>query len=306
VKAGATAAVDIGTNSTNLLVVDADGRRERWVNVTRLGQGVDRHHRFAPEAVARTLDVLREYRARLDERGVRAEALRVGATSGSRDAEDREEFFARAAEILGVTPELLSGEEEARLSFRGATADLDPALGPFLVVDIGGGSTELAVGHDEPTVSLSMDVGAVRLTESELHGDPPAAEELANAIAVVQVHLDDALLAAPELAGAGTVVGIAGTITTVAAVELGLATYDPDVIHGFVLTRDAAEDVFRTLATEPLADRVHNPGLPRARADVIVGGCCVLVTILRRLHVPGIRISDRNILDGMVESLPWP
>jgi exopolyphosphatase/guanosine-5'-triphosphate,3'-diphosphate pyrophosphatase len=303
---GARAAIDIGTNSTNLLVVGPDGRRERWVNVTRLGQGVDRHRRFAPEAVSRTLDALREYRARLDERGVGAEALRIGATSGSRDAEDREEFFARAAEILGSPPELLSGEEEARLSFRGATADLDPALGPFLVVDIGGGSTELALGQDEPAVSLSMDVGAVRMTESELHGDPPAAEELANAIAVAQAHLDDALLAAPELAAAGTVVGIAGTITTVAAVELGLATYDPEVIHGFELTRDAAEDVFRTLATEPLADRVHNPGLPRARADVIVGGCCILVTILRRLHVPAIRISDRNILDGMVESLPWP
>ncbi|HWC67459.1 MAG TPA: exopolyphosphatase [Acidimicrobiales bacterium] len=302
-SAVARAAIDIGTNSTNLLVVHPDGRRERWVNVTRLGQGVNRDRRFAPEAVERTLGVLREYRARLDERGIGSGSLRVGATSGSRDAEDREEFFARAAGIVGAVPDLLSGTEEARLAFRGATADLDPELGPFLVVDIGGGSTELALGHDEPTVSLSMDVGAVRLTESELHEDPPAAEELANAIAVVQAHLDEALLVAPELAEARTVVGIAGTITTVAAVELGLVTYDADVIHGFVLTRDAAEDVFRTLATEPLADRVHNPGLPRARADVIVGGCCVLVTILRRLHLPGIRISDRNILDGLVESL---
>jgi exopolyphosphatase/guanosine-5'-triphosphate,3'-diphosphate pyrophosphatase len=297
----ARAAIDIGTNSTNLLVVHPDGRRERWVTVTRLGQGVDRHRRFAPEAVERTLAALRGYRARLDERHV--DTLRVGATSGSRDAHDRDEFFARAAEVLGVAPELLTGEEEAQLSFRGATADLDPALGPFLVVDIGGGSTELALGRAAPETSLSMDVGAVRLTEAELHGDPPTAEELANAIAVVQTHLEDALLAAPALAEPGTVVGIAGTITTMAAVELGLQTYDPEVIHGFQLTRDAAEDVFRTLATEPLSARVHNPGLPRERADIIVGGCCVLVTILRRLQLGGIRVSDRNILDGLVESV---
>jgi exopolyphosphatase/guanosine-5'-triphosphate,3'-diphosphate pyrophosphatase len=299
--AAARAAIDIGTNSTNLLVVAVDGRRERWVTVTRLGQGVDRDRRFHPDAVARTLATLRDYRARLDERGVTA--LRVAATSGSRDAQDRDEFFARAGDVLGTAPQLLSGAEEARLAFRGATADLDPALGPFLVVDIGGGSTELALGVAEPEISLSMDVGAVRVTEAELHGDPPAPDELANAIAVVQAHLDDALRAAPALAEAGTVVGIAGTITTVAAVELGLAEYDPDVIHGFELTRTAAEDVFRTLATEPLADRVHNPGLPRARADVIVGGCCVLVTIMRRLHRSAIRVSDRNLLDALVEDL---
>jgi exopolyphosphatase/guanosine-5'-triphosphate,3'-diphosphate pyrophosphatase len=297
----ARAAIDIGTNSTNLLVVHPDGRRERWVTVTRLGQGVDRHRRFAPEAVDRTLAALREYRTRLDERHV--STLRVGATSGSRDAQDRDEFFARAAAVLGVAPELLTGEEEADLSFRGATADLDPSLGPFLVVDIGGGSTELAFGRTAPQISLSMDVGAVRLTEAELHSDPPSAEELANAITVVQAHLEEALLAEPALAAPGMVVGIAGTITTMAAVELGLQTYDPEAIHGFQLTRDAAEDVFRTLATETLAARVHNPGLPRERADIIVGGCCVLVTILRRLQLSAIRVSDRNILDGLVESL---
>ncbi len=300
-RAESRAVIDIGTNSTNLLVVDGEGRRERWVTVTRLGKGVDERRRFDPEAVERTLATLRDYRAWLDERDVTR--LRVGATSASRDAEDREDVFARIGEILGTAPELLSGEDEGRLAFSGATSDLDRELAPFLVVDIGGGSTELVLGTDEPEATLSMDVGAVRLTESELHSDPPEPDELANALAVAQAHLDEALLAVPALADATTVIGIAGTITTVAAIEIGLPTYDPEMIHGFTLRRDAAEDVFRTLATEPLVDRVHNPGLPPERADVIVGGCCVLVTILRRLQLPAIRVSDRNLLDGLLEGL---
>jgi exopolyphosphatase/guanosine-5'-triphosphate,3'-diphosphate pyrophosphatase len=298
-SAPARAAIDIGTNSTNLLIVDGDGRRERWVTVTRLGKDVDQRRRFDPHAVERTLATLREYRGRIDERHVID--LRVAATSGARDAEDRDTVLARFAEVLDTAPELLSGEKEGRLAFRGATSDLDRELAPFLVVDIGGGSTELVLGTDDPQATVSMDVGAVRLTEAELHGDPPEPDELANALAVAQAHLDDALLAVPALAEATTVVGIAGTITTVAAVEIGLPTYDPELIHGFQLRREAVEDVFRTLATEPLADRVHNPGLPPERADVIVGGCCMLVTILRRLQLPAIRVSDRNLLDGLLE-----
>jgi exopolyphosphatase / guanosine-5'-triphosphate,3'-diphosphate pyrophosphatase len=293
------AAIDIGTNSTNLLIVHADGRRDRRVTITRLGRGVDRARRFDPAAVERTLATLRDYRAVLDEHGILR--LRVGATSGSRDAEDRDEFFARAADVLGTKPELLSGDDEGRLSFLGATSDLDPALGPYLVVDIGGGSTEFVIGTAEPDASVSIDVGAVRLTESTLHSDPPAPEELANAIALVQTDLDDALREAPAIGEAAVAVGVGGTITTLAAIELGLAEPEPGAIHGFALTRHAAEDVFRTLATEPLADRIHNPGLPRDRADVIVGGACALVTLMRRLQLREIRVSERSILDGLVD-----
>ena len=297
-SAPARAAIDIGTNSTNLLIVDGDGHRERWVTVTRLGKDVDQRRR--------------SIRRRSSAPWPPCASTALGSTSATsptsgsrlrpaRDAEDRDAVLARFAEVLDTAPELLSGEEEGRLAFRGATSDLHRELAPFLVVDIGGGSTELVLGTDDPQATVSMDVGGVRLTEAELHGDPPAPDELANALAVAQAHLEDALLAVPALAEASTVVGIAGTITTVAAVEIGLPTYDPELIHGFQLQREAVEDVFRTLATEPLAARVHNPGLPPERADVIVGGCCMLVTILRRLQLPAIRVSDHNLLDGLLE-----
>lgn len=301
------AAIDIGTNSTNLLVVDADGRElERIVAVTRLGQGVAATGRLADEAVERTLAQLRIYRAVLDRCGVGA--VRAVATSASRDAANRDEFFDAAAAVLGVRPELISGEEEGALAFRGATTSLPDTRAPYLVIDIGGGSTELMLGGEgsratELAGSVSLNVGAVRLTESVLHSDPPRPEELTNALGIVADLLDDALRDLPDLAAAETLVGIAGTITTVAAVELGLARYDPAAVHGFRLRRDAAEDVFRTLATEALADRVHNPGLPRERADVIVGGCCVLVAILRRWRADELVVSHHNLLDGVCAAL---
>ena len=170
------AAIDCGTNSTRLLVSE-DGRPlERRMRITRLGQGVDATGRLAPEAVERTLGTLRQYRQVMDQLGV--ERVRVTATSAARDAENRAELVDAVESVVGVHPELLSGEEEGRLSFLGATSGLDPAEGPFLVVDIGGGSTELVVGTEEPTGVVSVDVGCVRLTEKFLHGDPPAPEEL--------------------------------------------------------------------------------------------------------------------------------
>ncbi len=307
----AVAAIDCGTNSVRLLVADADGTPiERLMRITRLGQGTDRTGRLADDAVERTLEVLREYRRVADAHGVTR--LRMAATSASRDAANRDEFFDAAEAILGVRPELLSGAEEAAASFRGATAGLDPTLGPFLVVDIGGGSTEFALGSvraDGTSViegSVSVDVGCVRMTEKFLHHDPPLPEELSNCLAEVALHLDDVVRELPGLAAASTFVGLAGTITNVAAVEIGLAEYDPDRIHHFVLTKDAAEDVFRTLATEPLAERVHNPGLEAARADVIVGGLCVLVSVFRGLDLGECLVSESDILDGLVAGLLAP
>jgi exopolyphosphatase/guanosine-5'-triphosphate,3'-diphosphate pyrophosphatase len=299
------AAIDCGTNSTRLLVSRGEGRAwealDRQNTITRLGQGVDATGRLDPAAIERTLSALRTYRASLDRHGV--EALRITATSAARDADNSDELFDAAEAIVGVRPELLSGDEEGELTFRGATSELNPAGAPFLVVDIGGGATEVIVGGPSVDVVRALDIGFVRLTEKHLHSDPPAAEELSNAIAEAAQLFDDLLRTVPGISAARTLVGVAGTVTTVAAVEIGLVEWDRDQIHHFELTRAAAEDVFRTLATERLSDRVHNPGLEPARADVIVGGCCVLVALLRTLGADRMLVSEADILDGLVQSL---
>lgn len=298
------AAIDCGTNSVRLLVSDGGRPLSRLMRITRLGKGVDATGRLDPAAIDRTLDVLRDYRAEMDRLG--ATRVRMAATSASRDASNRDEFFDRAEEILGTRPELLSGEEEAQLSYRGATSDLDATDGPFVVVDIGGGSTEFAVGGTQLEGSVSVDMGCVRITEKYLHGDPPLPEELSNALSIVEQHLQDVERVLPGVSAPTRFIGLAGTITNVAAVELGLPTYDPERIHHFVLDHEAAEDVFRTLATESLADRVHNPGLERERADVIVGGCCVLVQIFRTFGFEDCLVSEADILDGIVMSILDP
>lgn len=294
------AAIDCGTNSTRLLV--SDGRRsiERLMRITRLGQGVDATRRLAPEAIERTVTVLREFRAVMDRVGV--DRVRMTATSAARDAENRDEFFEAASAAVGVAPELLSGQQEAALSFAGATAELDPGDGPYLVVDIGGGSTEVVVGRDMPTGSMSLDIGCVRMTEKFLLSDPPAPEELSQAISVVHAYLDDVEREVPQVQQAVRLVGLAGTVTTMAAVEIGLPTYDRDRIHHFHLTRSAAEEVFRTLATERRDQRVLNPGLEEARADVIVGGAAILVTVMRHFGFDECLVSEADILDGLVMS----
>jgi exopolyphosphatase/guanosine-5'-triphosphate,3'-diphosphate pyrophosphatase len=295
------AAIDCGTNSTRLLVARADGQSmfalQRLMRITRLGQGVDRHRALAPEAIQRTVTVLEEYRQVMDRFDVGP--VRMTATSAARDAANRDDFFVAAEEAIGVRPELLDGEEEGRLSFKGATRELDPHDGPFLVVDIGGGSTEFAVEG----AAMSVDIGCVRLTERFLHGDPPRPEELSQALSVVHDYLDDVEREIPAVNDAVRLVGLAGTVTTVAAVEIGLSTYDRDRIHHFLLTKAAAEDVFRTLATEKRADRIHNPGLEEARADVIVGGCCVLVGVMRHFGFETCLVSEADILDGLAVSL---
>ena len=302
-------AVDIGTNSVRLLVADADGSGaeaplrtvDRRMRITRLGQGVGRSGRLHPDAVERTLAVLAEYREALDAAG--AEGVRATATSAARDAANRHELLGAAADILGTGPEVLSGDQEGRLTFLGATTGLaEPS--PHLVVDIGGGSTEFVVGRSPDTVDglVSIDVGCVRLTEAYLHSDPPAAEELSQAMSVVAAHLADVDQLLPAAASAKTLVGVAGSVTTVAAVELGLATYDPEAVHHFRLTRAAAEDVFRTLATESAEQRRHNPGLEPGRVDVIVGGTAVLVAIMRHWAFDEMIVSEADILDGLVRS----
>jgi exopolyphosphatase/guanosine-5'-triphosphate,3'-diphosphate pyrophosphatase len=297
----AVAAIDCGTNSTRLLITDGGRQVERLMRITRLGQGVDATGRLAPDGIERTLAVLREYRDAMDRAGVTR--VRMTATSAARDASNRADFFEPAAAIVGSPPELLSGLDEGRLSFAGATASLDPADGPFLVADIGGGSTELIVGRDEPVGVASMDVGCVRLSERFLAHDPPRPEELSDALGEVRGQLEEASRQVPGLHDAVKMVGLAGTVTTVAAVELGLAAHDPTKTHHFWLSREAAEDVYRTLATENREARLGNPGLEEARADVIVGGCVVLVALLRYFGFDGCLVSESDILDGLVATL---
>lgn len=299
------AAIDIGTNSTNLLVVGDDGSTlHRIVEVTRLGSGVDRSGSLTPVAIDRTLSCLNRYATIISASGSsRPVPLRVSASSACRDAANRDEFFDRVTNVLGRRPELISGHDEARLAYRGAFTGLTPDPMGHCVIDIGGGSTEFAYGDTELRHTHSIDVGAVRLTERHLEHDPPRPEELLNAIGDVQDLFDEMIRATPAVAGARQLIGTAGTIVTAAAVEIGMATFDASRVHGFRFERNAVEDVFRTLATEPLSDRVHNPGLPRERADVIVGGLCVLVGLLRRWDADEIVVSAHNIMDGICAEL---
>lgn len=305
------AAIDIGSNSTRLVVLDADGNDVVRTNkVTKLAAGVDVSRRLSAEAMDRAVDSLRAYKTIMDEHGVPADRFRITTTSASRDAQNRDEFFALVAGAVGKAPELLSGAEEAALSFQGATSWLSPRKNEWgepaydVVIDIGGGSTEFAVGlpGQTPVGVWSIDAGGVRLTEQWLHGDPPTAEELSNAVAVMHSHLDDAEREVPELKTASRLIGVAA-VTTLAAVEIGLLTYDRNRIHQFELTREAAEDVFRTLATENRRDRAHNPGLHPDRVDTVVGAALILVTIMRHWKHDVCLVSETDSLDAIARSL---
>ena len=295
------AAIDIGSNSTNLLVVDAAGKDlVRQVNVTALGEGVARTGVLSPAAIERTLRVIEGYARITAEHDAE---LHITGTAACRMASNTAEFFARVQTVAGSLPRVLSADDEARLAWHGAVASLPEVDGNTMVIDIGGASTELTVGTPQFEVieSVSMPFGVVTITEAELHGDPPRAEELSNAISMVGDAVDNAAIERPLLGDATRVIGVAGSIVTIAAVELGLREFDSSRLHGMQLSKDAAEDVFRTLATERLADRVHNPGLPVERAGVIVGGCCILVAIMRRLGLDHITVSTHNLLDGVVQ-----
>ena len=305
------AAVDIGSNSVRLLILDDDGRElAREVAVTNLAAGVDVARLLSGEAMERTAVHLRTYHRLLDQFGVAADRLSVTTTSASRDASNRDEFFAIVTDSLGKPPSLLTGAEEAALSFAGATSWLDPRRNEWgepsfdVVVDIGGGSTEFAVGlPGSPPIGVwSMDVGGVRLTEQWLHSDPPSAEELSNAVTVMHSHLDDAEREVPELKIAPRLIGVAA-VTTIAAVEIGLQTYDRNRIHTFELTRDAVEDVFRTLATENRRDRAHNPGLHPDRVHTSVAAALILATVMRHWKHDVCLVSETDSLDAAARSL---
>ena len=298
------AAIDCGTNSTRLLVGFPGGPSiDRRMRITRLGQGVDSSRRLAPDAIARTLDVLREYRQVIDDLG--ATRVRMTATSAARDALNREDFLGSAQAIVGVPAELLAGDEEGRLSFAGATGDLDPAGGPWLVADIGGGSTELVWGPGPdggPLVVRSLDVGCVRLTERFLHSDPPEAHQIDAARRFVAGVIDTAVGQQPELARPARLVGLAGTVSCLAGLDLGLARYDHDLLHHHVLPVERVDDLLAALAATDAAGRRAMPGVEPQRADVIVGGSVVLSEVMHRLGFAVCLTSEADILDGLVAS----
>ena len=295
------AAIDIGSNSTNLLIVDQSGQTlERIVRSTRLGANIATTGALSAESMQRTLECLSEYESLIKQHKV--SRRRTVATAACRVANNTSQFFAEVKKISGTEPELISGEIEGALSFVGATSSLDEKMAT-LVIDIGGASTELMVGTETLDFAVSLPFGAVNLTEAELHRDPPRPEELTNAISLVSDAIDDVAHNYPLIGQIDRVVGVAGTIVTVAAVEVGQKTFDPSALHKLKLSREAVEDVFRTLATERLSDRVFNPGLPRDRADIIVGGCCVLVAVMRRLQISEIVVSQYSLLDGLISEL---
>jgi exopolyphosphatase / guanosine-5'-triphosphate,3'-diphosphate pyrophosphatase len=297
------AAIDCGTNTARLLISHDGHDLVRREVITRLGADLDRTRTLAPEALDRLGAALGGFADDLDRHGVATP--RVVATSAARQATNRSALVDLVRHHLHVELEVLTGGEEAALSFAGAVADLDPADGPFCVVDIGGGSTEFAVGSTATpeTMSpetMSLEMGSVRFTERYVESDPPAPEELVACLSVAEAYLSDLVREMPAASDAATYVAVAGTAVTVAAVEIGCEPDDLDAIHGFRLDREAAEDVFRTLVTESLADRRHNPGLHPDRAEVIVAGSALLVETMRFLSIDELVISVHDSLDALV------
>ena len=299
------AAIDCGTNSTRLLIADGRGRTvERQMRITRLGEGVDAQGRLTDEAIERTVSVLRDFRETMQRLGV--SAGRLVATSAVRDASNGPGFLAAAGLATGLEPELLTGIEEGRLSMAGAVADLDVDDGPFLVVDIGGGSTELVVGSgpDDPGLAaVSLQLGCVRISERFLHSDPPTREELAEAEAVIDESLDKAVSEHPRLVTAHRLVGLAGTVSTLAALRIGLEEDDRKQIHHAVLPITDVGDWYRTLASEVAVARLDRAGMVPGREDVIVGGAMMLASVMNRFGFAECLVSESDILDGMVATL---
>jgi hypothetical protein len=299
---GRVAAVDVGTNSVRLLVAQPAAKDDvplvdlaRDTVITRLGQGVDEHGRLDDEALERTLDVLGRFGRKA--RALGAARIRVGATSAVRDAENRDDLAEGIREATSTEMEVIAGEREAGLSFQGATRGLDRAA-PFLVMDIGGGSTEFVIGEDEPRAAISTQMGSVRMTERVHPQDPPTSEDLERLAGEV-----DAVLAEVEekipVGDARTFVAVAGTATTVQAVALGLDGYDPDRIHRSTITAADAERALERLAGMTTEERAALPVMAPGRADVIVSGAMILCRALRLLGFDEAMISETDILDGL-------
>lgn len=307
------AAVDCGTNSIRLLIADVtDGRLtdvHREMRIVRLGQGVDATGEFAPEALSRTRTALEAYAALMRDHEV--SAVRMVATSAARDAGNRDEFFAMTSDVLGaVVPgavaEVITGDQEARLSFLGAVGELDSTEAPFVVVDLGGGSTEVVLGSDDVEAAYSADIGCVRLTERCLHSDPPTDEEIDAARAVVRDALDTVLAQVP-VQQAKTWVGVAGTMTTLAALARKMTTYDSDAIHLSSVSFDDLLPVCADLLAMTRAQRAVLGPMHEGRVDVIGGGALIVTELAavlgERAGIDRLLVSEHDILDGIALSI---
>ena len=312
------AAIDCGTNSIRLLVADVPDRGAhtdvlRRMEVVRLGQGVDATGRLAPEAIERTRKVLAEYADAARELG--ADRVRMVATSASRDAANRTDFEDMVRTTLGQLPDVVTGQEEAELSFLGATASLDraaeahgspPPKPPFLVVDIGGGSTEFVLGDARGVrAARSVDIGCVRLTERHLHGDPPTAAEVDAAERDIRAALAEVAADVP-VGEAVTLVGLAGSVTTVAALALALPAYDAEAIHGSRIGRDAVREVTADLLAATRERRAALPVMHPGRVDVIGAGSLILRVIMDVYDLAEVVVSEHDILDGIALRLARP
>lgn len=298
------AAIDCGTNSIRLLIADIEGEsfREvfRTMEIVRLGEGVDREQKFAPAAIERTLRAVREFSEEIRRRGVTA--IRFCATSATRDASNRDQFTNGVFEILGVKPEVISGDEEARLTFKGATLQLHQSDAPYLVVDIGGGSTEFVLGGSDVEAARSVNIGCVRMSERHFQSSPPSHDAIALAIRDIDAAIDDAATKVP-ITKAKTVIAVAGTATTVAAASLELTSYDRYAIH---LSRipvskvsEIADRFLKMKRDELAALGYMHPG----RVDVIAAGSLILDRILKRSGATEFVASESDILDGIAWSI---
>jgi exopolyphosphatase/guanosine-5'-triphosphate,3'-diphosphate pyrophosphatase len=306
-EATTVAGIDCGTNSIRLLIArpGPDGLVDvhREMRVVRLGEGVDATGSLSAAALARTEAALADYAALIRDIGV--DSVRMVATSASRDASNAGDFSAMVRRVLGVEPQVISGTEEAALSFAGAIAGLPRAANPLLVADIGGGSTELVLGSPvtaSVSASYSMDVGCVRMTERHLRSDPPTEDEIAATVRDVRSALD-AATAEVAVAEAAAFVGVAGTVTTIAAIALGLPAYDPDAIHATVLTRAQVTEVAELLLAMTRDQRAALPVMHPGRVDVIGGGAIVLQTVMEYVGAAEVIVSEHDILDGIALSL---
>ena len=296
--------IDCGTNSIRLLIADIEGTtfREvtRQMQVVRLGQGVDETNQFHPDALERTFAAVDLYAAELARRGV--EKIRFCATSATRDATNRNIFIDGVKERLGIEPEVISGDEEARLSFAGATREFNRTDGPFLVVDIGGGSTEFVLGTDTVESAISVNIGCVRMTERHFHNDPPTTDEVSIARSDIQNAIDIAS-ASVDIKSAKTLVCVAGTATTVAAAALNLLEYDRHAIHLSRISADQVHQVSNNFLTMTRDERAALGYMHPGRVDVITAGALVLSKIVKATGAKEFVASENDILDGMAWSL---
>ena len=298
------AAIDCGTNSIRLLIADIDGNNFREVvrdmEIVRLGQGVDETGQFHPDAIARTLAAVDKFAAEIAKRGV--EKIRFCATSATRDATNRHLFVDGVRERLGIELEVITGEEEAALSFAGAIKDLDPTNGPFLVVDIGGGSTEFVFGTSTVEAARSVNIGCVRMTERHFASDPATAEQIELARTDIQTAIAQAAAVVP-ITKVKTLVAVAGTATTVAAAALELPEYDRYAIHLSRISAQQTHDAATMFATSTREQRLSLGYMHPGRVDVIAAGSLVLSEIMKATGATEFVASESDILDGMAFSL---